>query len=99
MIKVKDFYLRLKIASIRKRLTENASLNDELCVDSKTHKDIFNVKQMVKALEEIAEEEQILMMKEEALAKEKKMVELTEKAIKEDAEKDQMKLKAVEGES
>ena len=101
VIKVKDFYLRLKIASIRKRLTENVSLNDELCVDLKTHKDIFNVKQMVKALEEIAEEEQVLMMKEEALAKEKKMVELTEKAIKEEAEKkeEQIKLKVVEGES
>ena len=66
VMKIKDFYLRMKIASIRKRLTENASINDELCVDVKNHKELINVKQMVRALEEIAEEEQILMMKEEA---------------------------------
>jgi len=57
VIKVKDFYLRIKIASIRKRLTENESLNSELCLDRKTHPTFFNVKNMVKALEEIAEEE------------------------------------------
>lgn len=68
VLKVKDFYLRIKIASIRKRLTENASLNDELCVDLKTHKDILNVKQLVRALEEIAEEEQANIIKEEAEA-------------------------------
>jgi altronate dehydratase len=58
----------MKIASIRKRLTENASINEELCIDVKTNKELFNVKQMVRALEEIAEEEQIHMMKEEAAA-------------------------------
>lgn len=68
VMKVKDFYLRMKIASIRKRLTENTSINDELCVDLKTHKELINVKQMVRALEEIAEEEQLLMMKDEAAA-------------------------------
>jgi hypothetical protein len=68
VLKIKDFYLRLKIASIRKRLTDNLSLNEELCVDLKTHKDVFNVKQLVRALEEIAEEEQIIMMKQEAAA-------------------------------
>ena len=68
VMKVKDFYLRMKIASIRKRLTENASINEELCIDVKTNKELFNVKQMVRALEEIAEEEQIHMMKEEAAA-------------------------------
>lgn len=57
VMKVKDFYLRMKIASIRKRLTENASINEELCIDVKTNKELFNVKQMVRALEEIAEEE------------------------------------------
>lgn len=67
-MKVKDFYLRLKIASIRKRLTENESINEELCIDVKTNRELFNVKQMVRALEEIAEEEQINMMKEEAVA-------------------------------
>lgn len=54
----KEFYLRIKIANIRKRLTENESINKELCIDTKTQKDIINVKIMVKALEEIAEEEQ-----------------------------------------
>jgi hypothetical protein len=68
VIKVKDFYLRLKIASVRKRLTENSSLNEELCVDAKTHKDVFDVKKLVRALEEIAEVEQVVMMKEETEA-------------------------------
>lgn len=36
-MKIKDFYLRLKIASIRKRIAENQSLNDELCLDKNTH--------------------------------------------------------------
>ena len=57
MLKFKDFYLRVKIANIRKRLVENESLNKEICLDQKTHKDLINVKIMVKALEEIAEEE------------------------------------------
>ena len=69
VIKVKDFYLRIKIASIRKRLTENDSLNNELCLDKNTHPTIFNVKNMVKALEEIAEEEQAIMMKQEKEAR------------------------------
>lgn len=57
VLKFKDFYLRVKIANIRKRLVENESLNKELCLDQKTHKEYINVKLMVKALEEIAEEE------------------------------------------
>lgn len=57
VLKFKDFYLRIKIANIRKRLTENQSLNDELCLDKKIHKENINVKLMVKALEELAEEE------------------------------------------
>lgn len=66
VLKIKDFYLKMKISSIRKRLTENASINEELCVDVKNHKELINVKQMIRALEEIAEDEQIMMMKEEA---------------------------------
>ena len=65
VMKVKEFYLKIKIANIRKRLTENESLNMELCLDKKTHKDLFNVKMLVKALEELAEEEQIKLIKEE----------------------------------
>ena len=44
VMKIKDFYLRMKIASIRKRLTENTSINDELCVDVKSHNELINVK-------------------------------------------------------
>ena len=32
-MKIKEFYLRIKIANIRKRLTENESLNNEICID------------------------------------------------------------------
>jgi hypothetical protein len=47
----------MKIASIRKKLTLNESLNAELCVDSKKYPDMIHVKSMVKILEEIAENE------------------------------------------
>ena len=57
VLKVKEFYLKIKIANIRKKLTENESLNTELCLDKKHHKHLFNVKILVKALEELAEEE------------------------------------------
>ena len=57
VLKIKDFYLKIKIANIRKRLTENETLNNELCVDKKNYKHLINVKIMVKALEELAEEE------------------------------------------
>ena len=57
VLKISDFYLKMKIASIRKKLTENESLNNELCLDKKHHKHLLNVKLTVKALEELAEEE------------------------------------------
>ena len=72
VLKFKDFYLRIKIANIRKRLSENESLNKELCLDQKTHKDLINVKLMVKALEELAEEEQKKLVEEEKVATLKK---------------------------
>ena len=71
-MKFKQFYLQIKIASIRKRLTENESLNNELCLDKKTHKEYINVKLMVKALEELAEEEQKTLIEEEKEAAEKR---------------------------
>ncbi len=71
-LKFKEFYLRIKIANIRKRLTENESLNKEICIDWKTNKDLINVKLMVKALEELAEEEQKLLLEEEKKAEEDK---------------------------
>lgn len=70
-LKFKDFYLRIKIANIRKRLVENESLNNAICLDKKTHKELINVKIMVRALEEIAEEEQKILMEEEKEAFEK----------------------------
>ncbi len=57
-MKVKDFYLKIKIANIRKTLEENQSLNLALCLDPKSHPDFFNMKMLVRALEDIAEEEQ-----------------------------------------
>lgn len=71
-MKFKDFYLKVKIANIRKRLTENESLNRELCLDRKTHPELINVKIMVKALEEIAEEEQKKIIEEEKAEAEKR---------------------------
>ena len=61
----KDFYLRIKIASIRKKLTPNVSLDRELAIDRKKHSDLIHVKSMVRILEEIAEGEQESLMKEE----------------------------------
>ena len=78
MMKFKDFYLKIKIASIRKRLTENESLNTEIAIDAKTHKDLINVKLMVKALEELAEEEQKKLIEEEREAFEKQQKEMEE---------------------
>ena len=78
-LKFKDFYLRVKIANIRKRLTENKSLNEELCIDKKTYPDLINVKLMVKALEELAEEEQKLLLEEEKEAAAKKAEEAAKK--------------------
>ena len=70
--------MRIKIANIRKRLAENESLNKELCLDRKTHKDLINVKIMVKTLEELAEEEQKALIEEEKVAAEKLAKEIDE---------------------
>ena len=61
----REFYLRIKIANIRKRLSENESLNKEMRLDPKTHPELINVKLMVKALEELAEQEQKKLIEEE----------------------------------
>ena len=58
LLAVKDFYLKIKIANIRKVLTENESLNRELCLDLDSYPQVFNVKNLVSALEDIAEAEQ-----------------------------------------
>ena len=55
ILAIKDFYLKIKIANIRKTLTENQSINQELCLDPVTHAKEFNMKTFVRALEDIAE--------------------------------------------
>ena len=70
-MKFKQFYLLIKIANIRKRLTENESLNNEICLDKMSNKELINVKLLVKALEELAEEEQKTLIEEEKEAAEK----------------------------
>ena len=56
IMQTKDFYLRLKIAGIRKTVKENENLNSFICLDSK-FANLIHVKKMVKALEEIAQGE------------------------------------------
>jgi hypothetical protein len=58
VIKLHDFYLRLKLASIRKKLKENESLNNFLAIDKEKHPGYIQVKRMIKGLEVIAESEQ-----------------------------------------
>ena len=57
IIKHHDFYLRLKLASIRKKLKENVSLNQFLAIDGDKHAGFMQVKRMIKGLEVIAESE------------------------------------------
>ena len=54
----KEFYLKIKIANLRKTLVENRSLNEEMCLDPIKYPDLWNVKQFIRALEDIAEVEQ-----------------------------------------
>lgn len=55
LLSIKDFYLKIKIANIRKNLAENESINSELCLDPLNHPKEFNMKIFVRALEDIAE--------------------------------------------
>lgn len=68
-LKIKDFYLKIKIANIRKTLEENQSLNEELCLDPVSYPTVFNMKWFVRALEDIAEVEQERMVEEERYQK------------------------------
>ena len=85
VIKHHDFYLRLKLASIRKKLKENASLNAFNAIDGDKYPGYMQVKRLIKALEIIAEGEQELMAKEH-MEEEKKKKEEMEKTNKERAE-------------
>jgi len=49
----KDFYLRLKLAGLKKTVKENESLNKFLSLDSK-YTNLMQVKKVVRALEEVA---------------------------------------------
>jgi hypothetical protein len=57
IIKHHDFYLRLKLASIRKKLKENLSINSFLAIEGDKYPGVMQVKRMIKALEIIAEGE------------------------------------------
>lgn len=67
--------MKVKIANIRKVLTENQSLNEELCLDPATHPTVFNMKTFVRALEDVAEIEQ------EKIFEEQKEAEQTQKSL------------------
>lgn len=57
VIKLHDFYLRIKLASIRKKLKENQTLNQFLAIDGDKFPGFVQVRRMIKALEIIAEKE------------------------------------------
>lgn len=58
VIKLNDFYLRLKLASIRKKLKEKPEVNSFLAVDGDKFPGLVHVKKLIKTLEIIAEQEQ-----------------------------------------
>ena len=82
IIKHHDFYLRLKLASIRKKLKENVTLNQFLAIDDDKHPGFMQVKRMIKGLEVIAESEQQEIIKEQE-AKDKEMLAKLEEENKE----------------
>ena len=57
VIKLSDFYLRLKLASIRKKLKEKPEVNEFLAIFKGKHPEFVHVKKLIKALEIIAEGE------------------------------------------
>ena len=76
IIKSHDFYLRLKLASIRKKLKQNDSLNLFLAIDGEKFPGLVHVKKMIKALEAIAEGEQEIMLKEQEEKEQKERDEI-----------------------
>jgi hypothetical protein len=81
IIKHHDFYLRLKLASIRKKLKENESLNEFLSIDGPKYPGFVQVKRLIKALEMFAEGEQeaLGLENEQKEAELKKKLEAEEK--------------------
>lgn len=86
VIKLHDFYLRLKLASIRKKLKENVTINQFVAIDGDKYPEYVQVKRLIKALELIAEGEQEIMIKEQEI-KEKERKEKADQIAKERAEK------------
>ena len=78
VIQLHDFYLRIKLASIRKKIKQNDSLNLFLAIDGDKFPGLIQVKKMIKALEVVAEKEQEVMIKEQ----EEKQIEHREKLLK-----------------
>lgn len=86
---VAEFYLKIKIGNITKNLQQNESLNLELCLDPKTHPDLFNIKMFIRALEDIAEKEQEKLFEEEkAKAESEKNESLIQSPTSSDNKKD-----------
>ena len=86
VIKHHDFYLRLKLASIRKKLKESASLNAFFAIDGDKYPGLIQVKRMIKALEVVAEGEQEQLIKEQE-AREKEEKDKLEREAEERASK------------
>lgn len=63
IMQTKDFYLRLKIAGVRKTVKEIENLNGFLCLDAK-FPHLMQVKRVIKALEEVAQGEQAKLQEE-----------------------------------
>lgn len=94
VIQIKDFYLRMKLASIRKKIKENENLNEFLAIDLKKFPKYLQVKKVVRALEEVAEGEQQKLMEEMAHKEKeesKKVEEEAEIAIKKEELKEKIK--------
>jgi hypothetical protein len=77
--------LRLKIAGIRKTVKEIDNLNKFLCLDSK-FPHLIQVKKMIKALEEVAQSEQVKLQEEMKKRHEGEMAKLANDKIIEEAE-------------
>jgi len=63
ILQAKDFYLRLKIAGVRKTVKEFENLNRFLCLDDK-FPHLMQVRRVIKALEEVAQGEQAKLQDE-----------------------------------
>ena len=77
ILQAKDFYLRLKIAGVRKTVKEVDNLNQFLCLDAK-FPHLMQVRRVIKALEEVAQGEQAKLQEELRLKHEEELKKLAE---------------------